>query len=502
MRKAVIYARVSTKEQAQNLSLPTQKRACQDYCRRHSYQVVEVFEDAGESAKTLDRPEFQRLLDYCRRNKGSVHCVVVFNLSRFSRNTADYTAARALLQRLGVTVRSVNEPISDNAAGKLMENVIAAIAQFDNDTKAERTKAGMTAAVERGRWAWRAPIGYLNGNWKTGEPSLIHDPLRAPLVLKAFELIVGRTATETDALRVVTSLGLRTQRDRVLGKQTFRALLRNPIYKGILTAPGLGVSGVQGDFQPLVHPQLFDRVQAILTRKGGASRRDLTNENFPLRRFTLCDNCGTPLTGSVSRGRNGLYPYYHCHRCKGVRIAKEVLESQFFSLLDSLRPRPEYTPLFMEIVRDVWRRRHAESERTREALSARLTDLERRETRVEDAYLYDGSIDRSTYERQRDRLRDDIAAVRAELESLVLDGLDVEAVLAFAGNFVNELPQVWLTAGAQRRQKLQRAIFPNGVRFCGGEIRTAATCLAFSQLQAFAENENGMASPTGFEPVS
>src|SRR5207249_445439 len=54
--KAVIYCRVSTKEQTQNLSLPTQRRACEQYCDRHGLEVVRVFVEEGESAKTTERP--------------------------------------------------------------------------------------------------------------------------------------------------------------------------------------------------------------------------------------------------------------------------------------------------------------------------------------------------------------------------------------------------------------------------------------------------------------
>ena len=60
--RAVIYCRVSTKEQAQNLSLPTQLRACRDYCEREGYEVAKVFIDAGESAKTIDRLEGDGLI--------------------------------------------------------------------------------------------------------------------------------------------------------------------------------------------------------------------------------------------------------------------------------------------------------------------------------------------------------------------------------------------------------------------------------------------------------
>jgi DNA invertase Pin-like site-specific DNA recombinase len=67
---AVISVRVSTKEQTENLSLPTQLRACEDYCRRHGYEILERFHEEGESAKTTDRSQLQALLKYCRTHKG------------------------------------------------------------------------------------------------------------------------------------------------------------------------------------------------------------------------------------------------------------------------------------------------------------------------------------------------------------------------------------------------------------------------------------------------
>jgi DNA invertase Pin-like site-specific DNA recombinase len=148
---AVIYVRVSTKEQTENLSLPTQLRACEEYCRREGYEVVERFREEGESAKTADRTELQKLLNYCRTHKGTVHFVIVYNLRRFARETYDHFALRALLKSLGASLRSVTEPIDDTSTGKLMEGVLAAFAQFDNDVRSERTRAGMRMALEQGR---------------------------------------------------------------------------------------------------------------------------------------------------------------------------------------------------------------------------------------------------------------------------------------------------------------------------------------------------------------
>lgn len=69
MLRAVIYCRVSTKEQTKNFSLPVQEKACRDYCERECYEVAAIFVDEGESAKTIDRPRFKELLAFCRNKK-------------------------------------------------------------------------------------------------------------------------------------------------------------------------------------------------------------------------------------------------------------------------------------------------------------------------------------------------------------------------------------------------------------------------------------------------
>lgn len=140
---AVIYVRVSDPRQAENLSLATQLRTCEEYCHGQGLEIVERFREQGESAKTADRTELQRLLQYCRTHKGKVQFVVVFNLTRFARETYDHFALRAHLKSLGISLRSATEPIDDTATGKLMEGVLAVFAQFDNDCRSDRTRAGM-----------------------------------------------------------------------------------------------------------------------------------------------------------------------------------------------------------------------------------------------------------------------------------------------------------------------------------------------------------------------
>lgn len=135
----VIYCRVSSKDQVKNLSLPTQQKFCAEFCQRQGWQVDRVFVEKGESAKTADRTQLQAMLAYCRQSKGRIGCVVVYSLSRFARAKFDHVVLRAHLYKLGITLRSVTEPIDDTPTGKLMEGILSTYAQFENDVRSERT---------------------------------------------------------------------------------------------------------------------------------------------------------------------------------------------------------------------------------------------------------------------------------------------------------------------------------------------------------------------------
>src|SRR5205814_2392505 len=259
---AVIYVRVSTKEQTENLSLPTQLRACEEYCRRQGYEILERFHEEGESAKTTDRSQLQALLKYCRTHKGKVHFVVVYNLTRFAREKYDHFALRAHLKSLGLSLRSATEPIDDTSTGKLMEGVLGSFAQFDNDVRSERTRAGMRAALELGRWTFPALLGYLNAPKWFGK-SLVPDPERAAFVKQVFDDFTTGRFTKQEVLARVTKLGLRTRRGLALSPQSFGQMMRNAIYIGRIESPEYGVA-TRGDFGALVSEQTFYRAQAIL----------------------------------------------------------------------------------------------------------------------------------------------------------------------------------------------------------------------------------------------
>jgi hypothetical protein len=148
-----------------------------------------------------------------------------------------------------------------------------------------------------------------------------------------------------------------------------------------------------------------------------------------------------------------------CRDCKGVSVRKEQLEARFTDLLKSTQPRPEFMRLFREIVLDVWKARRRDAAAVEATLLARLAELQRRETLLERAYIYEARIDAQAYERQRDDLRNAITLTTIELEDARADDLDVEALLRFSEDVLCNAARPWMNAPPDQKQRLQAALF-------------------------------------------
>lgn len=110
--KTIIYCRVSTIDQAETgYSLPAQEKACRQYAERNSYDVVKVFVEKGESAKTIDRTQLKNLLDFVSKHHKDINAIIVYKLDRLARNMIDYTGLVASFSKLGIDVKSATENV-------------------------------------------------------------------------------------------------------------------------------------------------------------------------------------------------------------------------------------------------------------------------------------------------------------------------------------------------------------------------------------------------------
>jgi site-specific DNA recombinase len=499
----LIYLRVSTKEQMENLSMEVQETRCTDWCKSRGITVDAVFHDDGKSARTTQRTEFQRMFAHIRSKKGQIGYVVVHDLSRFARNLDNQIEVLTELGTVGVLLRSVMEEVDETAAGKMIRNIHGTFNQFFSDRNAERTKVGMEKSARIGRFPFKAPIGYFNVRATRNTANLIPDPDRAPLIRKAFELYGIGTVSRAEVLRQVTHLGLKTQGGKSLTIQSFENLLRNPAYAGWVVIPTWDLRE-RGSWDPLVSDELFLRVQEIMDGKRMAVVPHIRNhEDFPLRVFVRCAHCGVPLAGSWSKGRKEYYPYYRCRnkKCKSVKPRKELLERQFLQLLHRLTPSDDFLVLFRDIILETWNRKQAEAQAQVSAIRQRLGKLTDRKNTLVDRYL-DAKIPQQTYNEQDERLSAEIDEAKSALEEVAASEDKIDALLDFADRVLSNPAGLWARASLDMRQRLQTVLFPSGLAYSKHEgFGTVQTPSFFNMLAVLETDKSNLASPTGFEPV-
>lgn len=491
--RAVIYVRVSTKEQVEGNSLDVQERACREYCARENLDVAESFREEGESAKTANRTQFQKLLVNVASKRSGISVVVVYAVDRFMRDTTEHHAAKAILSRAGVSLRSATQPMDDSPSGQLTEGLLAVFAKFDNDVRAQRTRDGMRLAAERGQWMWQAPLGYRSG--EAGGPSLLLDSERAPFVSQAFEAVASGEH-KASALARLNALGFIDRKGRPIAKQTFDTMLRNPIYAGRITSKKMKVEAA-GDFAPIVSAATYAEVQASVRRDRRGAGRVREHPEFPLRGFVRCTDCATPLTASGSQGNGGRYTYYACRNgCAGVRIRADRMHELFVALLASVQPKPTYLRMFREVVLDAWRTRRKSSAEARLQLAKQLDEIDAKRATATDK-LVAGNIRQDAYELYQTKLDTQRHEVRTALAAASEQTDEIDDVLAFASRVLGDLSRLWLRLSPDAQRRFQRVVFPEGLRFDGQSFGTVTTGPVFTYLRAIMGGADGLVSPAG-----
>ncbi len=236
MKRAFIYVRVSSKEQAESgYSIEAQQGACRRYVAERGWALAGEYVDRGESARTADRPEFKRML---RENTTDpADFVVVHKLDRLARNIEDHVLVRGQLRKQQTRLVSVTEAIDESPMGRMMENIAASFAEWYSDNLGQEVRKGMTQKARNGLWPSMAPIGYQNvrtGDGRKAESVLAPDPRMAPLVRDAFELYATGHWTLKTLATEMAKRGLRTRTGKPVARSKIAVMLHHSIYAGIV----------------------------------------------------------------------------------------------------------------------------------------------------------------------------------------------------------------------------------------------------------------------------
>ena len=400
-RQAVIYARVSSKEQErEGYSIPSQLKLLREYAVNGDFDVAQEFIDV-ETAKQAGRANFGEMLQFLRRAR-ACNVILVEKTDRLYRNLKDWVSIDELEPEVHFVKENVVLSTTSRSAEKFMHGIKVLMAKNYIDNLAEEVSKGLREKAEQGMWPSFSPLGYRNVVTADGRHGIEPDPDRAPLIAKLFEWYATGDISLKETGRKARQAGLTFRKSGGLViTATVHKILRSRIYSGEFDWKG---RVYRGTYQPLVSRDLWQRVQDVLDDRG-ARRPKRRRHLFTFSGLVTCGHCGCSMTGETHKGR---YTYYRCTgykgRCPEPYTREEVLEQQFAELLRGLAIDPE----ILELVTKALRNSHQDKRRFHDEAVARLqAEHGQVQNRLDQMYVdkLDGKISESFYERKASEWR-------------------------------------------------------------------------------------------------
>ena len=471
-RNAVIYCRVSTKEQVEEgNSLATQERICREYAQKHDYKIIGVYIEQGESAKTTDRPQLKQLMAFCSAKKNNVAAVIAYKIDRISRNVDDYSQIRMFMRRFNVEIKSTSEYFEDTPSGRFMENILANVAQFDNDIRAERSSGGMKEAVRNGRYVWKAPIGYKNvlvEGKSTIEPSK-----DSQLIREIFKLISKNTLPLEQIRKLYVAKGL------PISPSYFYKIVRNDLYTGWISKFG---QRMKGTFQPIVSEQLFAKVQEVISLKTVKKPAyHINHPDFPLRKF-FRHSSGIAMTGCWAKGKLKKYAYYFIKRT-GINIPKKELDLFFKNMLNTYSISHDcFDQLYSSVMQNISGIK--EQAKQKATISRKIDALKDKRSAVINKNL-DGVIDDELCKEKLNEIALELHTFEESFHKVSDNNITDDQIRYVLQLVLLNPGKLWEESDLQNKIALQWFFFPKGIVIDGSGVRTPETCRIFKLKQLF-----------------
>lgn len=335
MKRAAIYARVSSREQAEEgVSIPAQLKILKQYALENGYEVVYEFVDRGESARTADRPEFQNMIATAKRKPKPFDVILVHKTDRFARNREDSIIYKSLLRReCGIDVISVTEKFDDTPTGKMMEGIMEVVAEFYSANLAKEVLKGMNEKASYGGVLGEPPYGYTidesTSKFKIYEPE-------AKVVRYIFQQYINGASLRTIGMdlrqngikmfgeaallkvsKAVKNKGKHKAQKLTWRPNTVRHTLSNAAYVGDFIWNG---NIIKNNHPAIINREDFEIVQEILSRRKTRRRQ---SQNYILRGLVTCYECGGSLSQLNQRytTKEGTTKIYRSLRCSNhVRL--------------------------------------------------------------------------------------------------------------------------------------------------------------------------------------
>ena len=447
MKTAVIYARVSSREQEQEgYSIQAQLRLLREYASKKGYATPTEFVDI-ESAKNPGRKSFGEMVSSLRRSK-NCRVVIVEKTDRLYRNLKDAVT----LEELDLEIHLVkeNEVISKDSKShaKFVHGLRLLMAKNYSDNLKEEVKKGMTEKASQGIYPGRAPFGYRNNR---ALRNLEVHPENSEIVKLIFETYATGKYSLSDLGKFI-----KARTGKYINRSYLHTMLRNKFYVGSFQWGGNTYSGKHDTF---ISRNLFETVQDVFD---GHNKPRYQKHDIAFRGLLTCAHDGCTITAELKKQK---YVYYRCSgyrgKCELPRFREEEVSSKLGELLKNIHIPDAILERIQESLRSDQVRMRNVSAQQRQKLEQRLSDVRRR---MDQAYTdkLDGRITEDFWERrsadwraEEQQIQFAISGLQEQSESTNL--LTIERILELA----NKAYFLYVTQKPAEQAQLLRKVILN-----------------------------------------
>ena len=513
-QKAVIYCRVSSAKQvAEGHGLQSQESRCREYARARGYAVADIFYEEGVSGSRLDRPGLMAMIAYLKLQddpNGTV--VIIDDINRFSRDISVHWQLRALVAEAGGKLQSPSLEFGEDSDSRLIENMLASVAQHQREKNTEQVKNRMRARVMAGYWLFSPVLGYRYENVAGHGKMMVRDEPLASIIQEALEGYASARYESVSEVKRFLESRPEFPKDTPQGEVRFQRVLRllqKPQYAGYLEVKKWDIPLMKAQHEGLISLATWETIQRRQKENAKAPARADLSEDFVLRGFVLCAHCERPMTASWSKSRSGKrHPYYHCYYrgCTGGRpsVRRDELEGAFGELLKSVTPAPPVIAIAKAMFKHAWEQRGAQAEQIRRAHKARIVAAERQIGTLLDKII-ESSSPRvvAAYEERIETLEREKLLAAEQLETTGKPVRPFGEMFEHALGFLANPYKLWEKGDLAVRRTVLRLTFASRITYCKNQgVRTADLALPFKALRDFTARSEQMVEPRGIEPLT
>ena len=458
--KAVIFVRVSSREQKEGYSIDAQLTRLREYCIKKDLEVIKEY-IIVESSTRGEREKFYEMINFIKKQREPIS-LVCDKVDRLQRSFKEMPIIDDLRRKGKLILHFYIEgqvlDANSNSSQIMAYQMYIMMAESYTNSISDNVKRSFEKMRQEGKITGTAPIGYLNQNDGRGKTNIIIDPNRAFLVKRIFEEYSTGLYSMQEIRKKTIKWGLKnkTKSNTYLSVSQIEKILKNPFYYGIARYKGQEYKHI---YPKLIDKELFDKCDDVRNGRH-RNRSNTTKTEFIFKGMIKCKNCGCTVTPELKKGK---YIYLRPNSKDGC-TCKQINETVALKKVENILNSMVFPEKILEQLKDTLKKTINEKSQYSDTFMNTLikeeNENEKKRKRLIDL-LIEESITKDEFDKRTHELfvrRDEINAEIAKLNEL---NDDLEITIEYLLDVANRSYSLFKSSGIDTKRKILKLIFPN-----------------------------------------